>query len=661
METRILASIFLFMVFSLIAVFDVDAVTLTNNPGACSGQWNNCVNAFGDNVNRAKVSANNSVNRSGRWQAYGFSVPASATIDSVKVRADFYASNFRGHINVRVSGDGGATLGLSHPLGGNRVEQTFWIDVSNDVAWTPATLNNANFRVNVTCFKNQSGSNPTCNLDYLPVEVVYTPFDFSVGVNPASSSVAQARNAQTTVSVVHLGGVPQNVVLSSSGCPPAATCSFNTSSGTPSYDALFTVATSSSTPTGNYVVNITGTGDGKSRSVLSMVTVTDSQPLADALASPLSGVAPLLVNFTSNVNGGDSPLTYFWDFKDGSNSSQQNPAHTFTAAGSYNVSFRVTDYDGDVSTDYVVITVQEPFDFSVSGPTSAGVAQGRSVGISVNVFLESGTSENVNMVFSGCPASATCSYTPGSGAPNFFPSFNVTNTLNTPAGSYPINLSGTGGGKSHSYIFTVNVTDSQPQATPSANPSSGIAPLAVNFTGSFTGGDPTFEYFWNFTDGGTSTQQHPQHTFTAAGTYNVSFKVSDFDGDFSVAYVLVNATNAACIRANPLVDVIPLSQNGTAGQMLNYATQVSNQDSSACPSSVFDFDAVNPPGWTGFFYGDLVTVAPGGVNSTTYFLVSPAPGNGSNSTGLHNFTIYATNQFAYPTYQGNKLAFYNLI
>ena len=666
MKTKILVSIFsTMMLFSLFfIVIEVNAVTLTNNPTACNGQWGKCNNAFADNVNRSTVSVTNNVNRSERWNGYDFAIPSSVIINSVKVRADFYASNFRGHINVRVSGNGGATLGPSHYVGGNTAEQTFWVDVSNDVAWTPSLLSNANFRVNVTCFKNQSGSNPTCNLDYLPVEVVYTPFEYSVGVTPSSGSVSQAQSAEAAVSVAYLGGVSQTVVLSYAGCPPSATCSFNPSQGNPSYTSTLTIVTSASTSSGVYTINVTGTGDGKSKSAIYTLTVTDSQPSASASATPSTGTAPLSVNLTGTVSGGDAPLTYLWDFKDGANSTQQNPLHIFNVVGSYNISFTATDFDGDTSTGYVFITINEQFGFSVTGPTGSGISQGGSVGTIFNVFLESGTPETVTLSHAGCPASATCNFNINASLPSFSSTLDIRTSSSTPVGSYPVNITGGGGGKSHSTIFTLSVADSQPTASAGANPSSGNAPLAVNFNGAVSGGDAPLAYFWNFTDGGTSTQQNLLYTFNAAGLYNVSFKVTDNDGDVSVAYVLVNVSNAVCIRANPLVDVIPLSRDGTAGTTLNYTTQVTNQDSISCPSSTFDFDVVNPPGWSGFYHGDLVTVSPGATNSTIYSLTSPPPqgGNSSNSTlGLYNFTVYATNQYAYPTYQGNKLAFYNVI
>jgi PKD repeat protein len=58
-----------------------------------------------------------------------------------------------------------------------------------------------------------------------------------------------------------------------------------------------------------------------------------------------------------------------------------------------------------------------------------------------------------------------------------------------------------------------------------ADPISGTAPLTVTFTDLGTG-QPT-NWAWDFGDGTTSTEQHPTHTYTAAGHYTVSLTVSN--------------------------------------------------------------------------------------------------------------------------------------
>ncbi len=152
----------------------VSAATVLNSPSVCSGEWANCSYAFADNGNVSTASVNASVNKTETWSGYNFSIPSNASINNVTVRADFSATRLTGYIDVRVSGDGGQTFGPSHVVGGNLEEQTFLIDVTNDTAWTPAKMSNENLSISVTCFKHGIGLNPTCKLDWLPVNVTYS-------------------------------------------------------------------------------------------------------------------------------------------------------------------------------------------------------------------------------------------------------------------------------------------------------------------------------------------------------------------------------------------------------------------------------------------------------------------------------------------------------
>ena len=136
----------------------VAAAIVFNSPAACGGQWTSCSNAFADNLNRATASVTGSAMKSGLWNGYGFSMPGSASIDQVIVRADFYASKSTGYLKLQASDDGGASFGSAHTVGGNTAEQTFLIDVTSDRSWTPAKLNDANLRINATCFKSGTPS-----------------------------------------------------------------------------------------------------------------------------------------------------------------------------------------------------------------------------------------------------------------------------------------------------------------------------------------------------------------------------------------------------------------------------------------------------------------------------------------------------------------------
>jgi PKD repeat protein len=100
----------------------------------------------------------------------------------------------------------------------------------------------------------------------------------------------------------------------------------------------------------------------------------------------------------------------------------------------------------------------------------------------------------------------------------------------------------------------------------SASPTSGIAPLTVNFTDLSTAGPggAITAWAWDFGDGGTSTSQNPSHTFTAAGTYTVSLTVTSPDGTSSVSHteiVIAAGTNVSPSTALALVGCDSLTWN----------------------------------------------------------------------------------------------------
>jgi len=82
-------------------------------------------------------------------------------------------------------------------------------------------------------------------------------------------------------------------------------------------------------------------------------------PVAQASATPESGVTPLSVNFSSagSYDPDGSINSYSWNFGDGSSSTQANPAHTYNNAGNYAAVLTVHDNQGAMRTSTVNIAV----------------------------------------------------------------------------------------------------------------------------------------------------------------------------------------------------------------------------------------------------------------------------------------------------------------
>lgn len=90
--------------------------------------------------------------------------------------------------------------------------------------------------------------------------------------------------------------------------------------------------------------------------VYSVSAPDPTPPTASFTASPTSGDAPLMVNFT-NTSTGDPTPTYLWGFGDGTTSNETNPSHTYTTPGIYMVNLTATNSAGSDAADPVTITV----------------------------------------------------------------------------------------------------------------------------------------------------------------------------------------------------------------------------------------------------------------------------------------------------------------
>ena len=98
----------------------------------------------------------------------------------------------------------------------------------------------------------------------------------------------------------------------------------------------------------------------------------------------------------------------------------------------------------------------------------------------------------------------------------------------------------------------------------SANVTSGKIPLSVQFIDTST--NSAQSWLWNFGDGSTSSEQNPTHTYTSAGTYNVTLNVTNADGSNTstqLSYITAAVTPVSNFSANVTSGDIPLSVNFT--------------------------------------------------------------------------------------------------
>ena len=100
-------------------------------------------------------------------------------------------------------------------------------------------------------------------------------------------------------------------------------------------------------------------------------------------------------------------------------------------------------------------------------------------------------------------------------------------------GTYTVRLRVTDNdGATDEATTTADIPDTSPTADFTGSPTSGSAPLTVNFTNNSTGYDRPLSHEWDFDNDGIvdSTDRNPSYTYNTAGTYTVKLTVTDSDG-----------------------------------------------------------------------------------------------------------------------------------
>jgi PKD repeat protein len=273
---------------------------------------------------------------------------------------------------------------------------------------------------------------------------------------------------------------------------------------------------------GNYSVSLTITTSDQCVNTKTSQVVINSAPTANFFAAP-TRCTGMPVQFTDNSQpGGGSPINqWLWNFGDPTSGSAntsplQNPSHSFTHSGAFQVSLMVTNSTGCFDSTSKSVSVN-------AGPIVNFTADTACVG-SQTQFTDASTP----------PAPATIvSYTwdfgdPSSGTSN-------TSTIKDPTHIY--NAPG---------VYTVMETvinsntcthDTTKQITVSPRPQSMFSATVacVNDSTAFhdlsiAPGSGLTNWFWEFGDGGTSTIENPKHKYTSASTFNVTLTVTNLSG-----------------------------------------------------------------------------------------------------------------------------------
>jgi PKD repeat protein len=326
-----------------------------------------------------------------------------------------------------------------------------------------------------------------------------------------------------------------------------------------------------------------GLGDTATHMIAIEELVLNQPPMA-VINGPRKGVLGELLTFdgssSSDLDG--AILSYTWDFGDGTTDRGINVSHSYSPAGTYNVTLTVTDDDGlsDTSTYTLLIeeqVVNQPPVAVISGPTNALVGEPLT-------FNGSGSSDS-----DGAIVDYTWAFDDGSSASGV----NVEHTFQA-IGDYLVTLTVTDdGGLTHSASLTVHIDQppppNQPPTAAISGPTNGLVgePLSFGGRGSSDSDRSIVSYAWDFGDGATGDGISVSHSYSQAGDYQVTLTVTDDGGLTHTAGLTVHIDQPPPPNQPPTA-AISGPTSGLVGEPLTFDGSGSNDSDGRITS--YDWD-----------------------------------------------------------------------
>jgi PKD repeat protein len=312
---------------------------------------------------------------------------------------------------------------------------------------------------------------------------------------------------------------------------------------------------------GVYTVKLTATNAGGSdpeikTGYITVGTVTPP-PVANFIASPLTGAQPLLVQF--NDTSTNSPTSWKWAYRNATTgwtqfSAIRNATITF-GTGTYDINLTAINAagsDDEIKVGY--ITVTQP-------PTVANFTAVPRMGTAPLSVQFNDTSNNTPISWRWAYKNATTGWTQFSTVRNLTYSF--------PLGTYDINLTATNAAGSDDEVKVGYIIVTQPPtvANFTAVPRTGAAPLSVQFND--TSNNTPISWRWaykNATTGWTQFSVVRNATFSfGAGTYDINLTATNAGGsddEIKTGYIVVSTATPAPVAnftATPRTGTAPLT------------------------------------------------------------------------------------------------------
>ena len=290
--------------------------------------------------------------------------------------------------------------------------------------------------------------------------------------------------------------------------------------GTPTVEGI--APTHTYAGAGTYNVTLTVTDDRGGVGTVTLPVTATLPPNVLPTAAFSSGHVDLTATFDASASSDPDGtiVSHAWDFGDGTQGNGATTAHTYLAAGTYDVTLTVVDDRGGQDTVTHEVTVTDPPNLAPTASFTFG-----------HTDLTANFDASLSSDPEGRPLSYAWTFGDGSGT-----STSVAPTYTyAAAGTYGVTLTVTDdAGATASVTWPVTVTDPPPaNVSPTASFSSNTSFLTADVDGRGSS-DPDgsiVSWSWNWGDGtAPGSGATASHVFAGAGTYTVTLTVTDDDG-----------------------------------------------------------------------------------------------------------------------------------
>ncbi len=203
-----------------------------------------------------------------------------------------------------------------------------------------------------------------------------------------------------------------------------------------------------------------------------------------------------------------------------------------TPAGTYPITVTGTGPSATHSTSFsLTVNPAPPNDFSIAAsPNAQTVTAGSPAASTISTAVTSGVTQTVALSASGAPSGALVSFNPQSPNAGQSSTMTVTTSSTTPAGTYPITVTGTGSSATHSTSFSLTVNAGSTSVptlvqSASATETTNATSLSGSFPQATKSGDLlvlTASEYTGATNHITSVTDSAGNTWTRVGAYDVS-------------------------------------------------------------------------------------------------------------------------------------------